>query len=223
MPIFVKKRLANIPSETVSKSIPSESLKFLNQCRQHVGKFLHKFLREKYVELFKKPLPKEIAWDLVKVCIGYHLQIRDYQAAGKPIPPKMQSNYEAALKFNRSGLSPILQVQLEEDYSRKHQGAVENHIKEKEEEMGKVKVVKKGKVAKEKGPTIDDTWVHILSAATGKRFTDKAIAVNMMSACPGHKYTEASVAAHRSGYNNGRFSCQKGVKPKTRLEKYEAK
>lgn len=97
----------------------------------------------------------------------------------------------------------------------------------------KVAVIKKAVVAKkevvkaQKGKSIDDLWVEVLAGAVGKRLTDKALAVQMSekaTALTGKKrvYNEASVAGHRSGYNNGRFYIQKGVKPAVRLEKYVA-
>ena len=105
--------------------------------------------------------------------------------------------------------------------SKKVKGA--EVVKEKVASIQKEKAIKKEEVKKSKGPTIDDIWVKVLSAAVGKRLTDKAIAAQMEQACPGHKYSEASVAGHRSGYNCGRFPIQQGVKPKVRLEKYEMK
>jgi len=84
----------------------------------------------------------------------------------------------------------------------------------------KVAIIKKKEVATKK-PTIEDTWHATLHASVGTNRTDKIIVELMEKACPGHKYTEASVSAHRSGYNSGRYSIQKGVKPAVRLEKYE--
>ena len=101
-------------------------------------------------------------------------------------------------------------------------------IKAKVDVIKKEVIAKKEAIKKSNGPTIDDTWVRILSATVGKRLTDKALAIQMSEAATKlsgkkHTYNEASVAAHRSGYNCGKFSIQKGVKPKVRLEKFEAK
>ena len=84
-------------------------------------------------------------------------------------------------------------------------------------------VAKKAEVKATKKPTIDDTWHTILHASVGTNRTDKIISEMMEKAFPGHKYSLESVAGHRSGYNCGKFSIQKGVKPAVRLEKYEPK
>jgi hypothetical protein len=90
----------------------------------------------------------------------------------------------------------------------------------------KVGVIKKEEVVN-KGKTIDDLWVEVLSAAVGKRFTDTALAIQISERATKltgkkHTYNEASVAGHRSGYNCGKFPVQKGIKPTVRLKKFES-
>ena len=86
-----------------------------------------------------------------------------------------------------------------------------------------VKTIKKAGPEVSTKKTVDDIWYEILRAAVGKGNTDKTLAMLMTKASPtGKQYTEESVAAHRSGYNNGRLPIQKGVKPAVRLEKYES-
>lgn len=101
--------------------------------------------------------------------------------------------------------------------------AKKSKAKKVEEKVVKAIAVKKEIAEKVKKPTIDDIWYKILHESVGTNRTDKIIAEMMEKACPGHKYTEASVAGHRSGYNCGKYSTQKGVKPAVRLKKFVAK
>lgn len=220
--VKIRRKVIYTPTPTVV--LKETAAEFMHECHNLAGAARHKFLREKYKQYFHAEIPKNTEWDMVIYKIGYHLQILELKAKKLPIPEKIQKNYDAAIKFDREALSPILRVKLQDEYASKHSKVVAKYNNQKEEEeMAKVKVVKK-----EKGITVDNIWVKVLSTAVGKRLTDKAIAVQMNTAVDKvgfkhKKYDEGDVASHRSGYNNGRFKEQAGKKPRTRLERYEPK
>jgi hypothetical protein len=107
--------------------------------------------------------------------------------------------------------------------------AEKHYPKTRKKEVQKIQVQKKiSSGTREKRKTIDDLWVEILFAAVGKNLTDKEIAAQMKNAATKmtgkeREYNEESVAAHRSGYNCGRFASQKGKRPANLLVKYEPK
>ena len=102
----------------------------------------------------------------------------------------------------------------------------EEKVLEKVGAIQKATTEHKSEVKKLRGETIDDVWCRVLGESVGKGLTDKQIAQKMNEAVDklGKKhipYSEKQVASHRSGYNNGKFPCQKGVKPTVKLEKCE--
>ena len=71
-----------------------------------------KFLREKYKELFKTPVPAALE-ELIKAKISYHLLVVEgYQKCNVPVPEKVMKNYLASKDLDIEGFSDTMGAML---------------------------------------------------------------------------------------------------------------
>jgi len=186
-----------------------------------------KFLREKYKELFKTPMP-DASEELIKAKISYHLLVVEgYQKCNVPVPEKVMKNYLASKDLNIDGFGPGMASMLKLNTVKKEKEGDTMAVKKV------IKLVKKSAAAPAKakavkGPrvSVSGIFAEIFAMNPVKKLTDEQIAKEVNAKSKGigrgHVYTMKDIPVVRRKFNLGLLAGQES-KPKVELKKFEAK
>ena len=185
------------------------SFKKYNDFRKTVEEddWLH--IWKKYVEVFKKDPPQEIAGQLVWLKIAYELIMQDYHDSEiTEIPEKVRQNYKAAQALNIEDFTKEMKIMVK--------------IKLEQNNKGKEKMVMKNgekKVVKTNGKeTVTQSYLRLFELNFTKKWTDDQLCAEMQKLHPDKKkYTPKDIGLIRGLFNRGGLAGQKST-PKVKLE-----
>ena len=183
-------------------------------------------VRENYEQLFGEFPPWDIqTFTMLILKIEYELLYRDFQNAGRELPPKPKQNYLASKEFDIEGLTP--------DLSCFTKSAIKVELKKGGTDVVKKQMEKKKKVKKEEVKTkvksrtnesASESFERMFKLRGQKVMDDKQVAEEMRKLHPNRKaYDEKYVAGVRKKFERLGTLLGGSTKPEKKVKEKKTK